>query len=36
VVELAYRPDTIVTRLLQEDLRLSRIYAEKIFFGVNG
>jgi inosose dehydratase len=31
VVELAYRPNTIVTRPLQEDLRLSRIYAERIF-----
>jgi len=31
VVELAYRPNTIVTRPLEEDLRLSRIYAEKIF-----
>lgn len=31
VVELAYRPNTIVTRSLEEDLRLSRIYAERIF-----
>jgi sugar phosphate isomerase/epimerase len=31
VVELAYRPNTTVTRPLEEDLRLSRIYAEKIF-----
>ena len=31
VVELAYRPNTIVTRPLQEDLRLSRIYAERVF-----
>ena len=31
VVELAYRPNTAVTRPLKEDLRLSRIYAEKIF-----
>ncbi len=31
VVELAYRPETVVTRPLEEDLRLSRIYTEKIF-----
>jgi inosose dehydratase len=31
VVELAYRRDTVVTRPLEEDLRLSRIYAERIF-----
>jgi inosose dehydratase len=31
VVELAYRPNTRVTRSLGEDLRLSRIYAERIF-----
>jgi inosose dehydratase len=31
VVELAYRPGTVVTRPLEEDLRLSRIYAERIF-----
>jgi inosose dehydratase len=31
VVELAYRPKTVVTRALGEDMRLSRIYAEKIF-----
>src|SRR3954449_5914775 len=31
VVELAYRPNTIVTRSLEEDLRLSRLYAEKVF-----
>jgi inosose dehydratase len=31
VVELAYRPATIITRPLAEDLRLSRLYAEKIF-----
>ena len=31
VVELAYRPQTQVTRPLEEDLRLSRIYAERIF-----
>jgi inosose dehydratase len=31
VVELAYRPQTVVTRSLEEDLRRSRIYTEKIF-----
>ncbi|MGA8028605.1 MAG: TIM barrel protein [Bryobacteraceae bacterium] len=31
VVELAYREDTVVTRPLGEDLRLSRIYAERVF-----
>lgn len=31
VVELAYRPQTVITRPLVEDLRLSRIYAEKVF-----
>ncbi len=31
VVELAYRPNTVVTRPLVEDLRLSRIFAEQIF-----
>jgi inosose dehydratase len=31
VVELAYRPNTVVTRSLEEDLRLSRIYTEKVF-----
>jgi inosose dehydratase len=31
VVELAYRPNTIVSRSLEEDLRLSRLYAEKVF-----
>ena len=31
VVELAYRPNTAVTRSLEEDLRLSRLYAEKVF-----
>lgn len=35
VVELAYRPNTLVTRSLVEDLRLSRQYAEGIF-GVQG
>jgi sugar phosphate isomerase/epimerase len=31
VVELAYRPQTHITRPLEQDLRLSRIYTEKIF-----
>ena len=31
VVELAYRPNTVVTRSLEENLRLSRLYAEKVF-----
>jgi len=31
VVELAYRPNTVITRSLEEDLRLSRLYAEKVF-----
>ncbi len=31
VVELAYRPNTVVTRPLEQDLRLSRTYAERIF-----
>lgn len=31
VVELAYRPKTVVTRPLEEDLRLSRLYVEKVF-----
>jgi inosose dehydratase len=31
VVELAYRPNTTVTRPLKEDLRRSRMYAERIF-----
>lgn len=31
VVELAYRDNTVITRSLGEDLRLSRIYAEKAF-----
>jgi inosose dehydratase len=31
VVELAYRPNTVVTRSLEEDLRRSRLYAEKVF-----
>jgi sugar phosphate isomerase/epimerase len=31
VVELAYRPATTITRPLAEDLRISRLYAEKVF-----
>jgi len=31
VIELAYHPDTVVTRSLKDDLRLSRIYAGKVF-----
>ncbi len=31
MVELAYRPNTVVTRPLEEDLRLSRVYAEEVF-----
>jgi sugar phosphate isomerase/epimerase len=31
VVELAYRPETLVTRSLQEDLRRSRLYTEQVF-----
>ena len=31
VVELAYRDNTVVTRPLSEDLRISRTYAEKVF-----
>jgi inosose dehydratase len=31
VVELAYRPNTVVTRSLVEDLRRSRLYTEKVF-----
>jgi len=31
VVELAYRDNTVVTRPLAEDLKLSRIYAERVF-----
>jgi inosose dehydratase len=31
VVELAYRPNTVVTRSLEEDLQFSRIYTEKVF-----
>jgi sugar phosphate isomerase/epimerase len=31
VVELAYEKGTKVTRPLEEDLRLSRLYAEQVF-----
>jgi len=31
VVELAYEKDTLITRSLDEDLRLSRLYTEKVF-----
>jgi inosose dehydratase len=31
VVELAYRENTVITRPLGENLRLSRLYTEKIF-----
>ena len=31
VVELAYEKGTVVTRSLEEDLRLSRLYTEKVF-----
>ena len=31
VAELAYRPNTAVTRSLEEDLRVSRLYAERVF-----
>ncbi len=31
VVELAYKKETAVTRSLEEDLRLSRVYAERVF-----
>jgi len=30
VVELAYRPQTVITRSLEEDLRLSRVYTQKV------
>jgi inosose dehydratase len=35
VVELAYRPQTAVTRSLEEDLRRSRLYTERVF-GMSG
>jgi sugar phosphate isomerase/epimerase len=31
VVELAYEKGTTTTRSLEDDLRLSRLYAEKVF-----
>lgn len=31
VVELAYRPNTVITRPLEEDLLRSRVYAERVF-----
>jgi inosose dehydratase len=31
IVELAYRPQTVVTRSLQDDLTRSRIYTEQVF-----
>lgn len=31
VVELAYMPNTVITRPLEENLRLSRLYAERVF-----
>jgi len=31
VVELAYKKETVVTRPLEDDLRLSRMYAERVF-----
>jgi inosose dehydratase len=31
VVELAYHSDTVITRPFKDDIRLSRIYAEKVF-----
>lgn len=31
VVELAYRPQTVVTRSLEDDLRRSRLYTERVF-----
>jgi len=31
IVELAYEKGTQITRSLEEDLRLSRLYAEKVF-----
>ena len=31
VIELAYEKNTQITRSLEEDLRLSRLYAEKVF-----
>ena len=31
VIELAYHADTVVTRSLRDDLKVSRIYAERVF-----
>ncbi len=31
VVELAHRPNTVVTRSVEENIRLSRLWAEKVF-----
>lgn len=31
VVELAYDPETVITRSLEEDLRRSRVYTEQVF-----
>lgn len=31
VVELAYKKETVITRPLEDDMRLSRIYAERVF-----
>ncbi len=31
VIELAYHPDTPITRPLKDDLRMSRLYAERVF-----
>ncbi len=36
VVELAYRPTTAITRPLAEDLRVSRVYAERVFGSLVG
>jgi len=31
VIELAYHPDTVITRSFKDDVRVSRIYAERVF-----
>src|SRR4029078_213306 len=31
VIELAYHDDTIITRSFKENLRVSRLYAQKVF-----
>ena len=36
VVELAYEKGTKIKRSLEEDLRLSRLYAEKVFALTSG